>query len=250
MKKRIAAAYLIGIHILLAFVLLRSDFIDRAERKLGIHASPEITEHFVTMLNFHRRMDGNVPERAVIFIGDSITQGLCVSAVASPSVNYGIGNDTTLGVLRRLSAYKSIERASVVVLAIGINDMIRRSNEEILENYRTIIEKIPKTTPIVLSALLPVDEESIDKWQRRNQQRIGKLNTSIEKLVKTDSRLFFVDAGPLLIDGSGNMDDKYHDGDGVHLNSKGNAIWIDVLRNGIRKAQQYFEEGAQNPGRS
>jgi lysophospholipase L1-like esterase len=237
MKKQIIATYIIGVHILLAIVLLKSDFIERVERKLGV-ASPEITEHFHRMLRFHRRMDGNVPEGAVLFIGDSITQGLCVSAVSSPSVNYGIGNDTTVGVLQRLSDYSSIEKASAVVLAIGINDMKRRSNDEILDNYRAIIERIPNTTPVVFSAALPLDEESKDERQGRNQNRIRPLNSSIEHLANAKNNVFFVDAGPLLVDKFGNLANDYYDGDGLHLNSKGNAIWIDVLRVGIQKAQQ------------
>jgi lysophospholipase L1-like esterase len=241
MKRRIGVIYLVGIHVLLATVLLKSDFIDRVQATLGIQQtdlSPEITEHFQRMLRYHRRMDGNVPDGAVIFIGDSITQGLCVSAVVSPSVNYGIGSDTTLGVLQRLADYKSVNRASAVVLAIGINDMKRRSNEEILKNYRSIIEHIPKTIPIVISAVLPLDEELDQEWQGRNQDRIKGLNSSIESLANRDSRIFFVNVGPLLVDASGNLADQYHDGDGVHLNSEGNAIWIDVLRAGIQKAQQ------------
>jgi len=130
MKKRFTITYLIGIHLFLAVVLLKSDFNDRVEHKFGIHTaaqSPEITQHFHRMLHYHKRMDGNVPEGSVIFIGDSITQGLCVSAIASPAVNYGIGSDTTVGILQRLPYYNSIKRASAVVLAIGINDIRRRS---------------------------------------------------------------------------------------------------------------------------
>jgi lysophospholipase L1-like esterase len=241
MKKRIAIIYLIGIHLLLALVLLKSDFLDRMQAKLGIQESglsTEITQHFHRMLRYHKRMDGNVPDGSVVFIGDSITQGLCVSAVACPSVNYGIGSDTTLGVLQRLPDYRSIDRASAVVLAIGINDMKRRSNEEIIENYQSIVGKIPKTTPIVFSAVLPLDEESREEWQGRNQDRTKRLNSSIQRLADTDSRVFFVDAGPLLVDASGNLADKFHDGDGVHLNSQGNAIWINALQDGIQRAQQ------------
>lgn len=223
MKKRIAIIYLICIHLLLAVVLLKSDFIDRVQTKLGIQQtelSAEITQHFHRMLRYHKRMDGNVPDGSVIFIGDSITQGLCVSAVACPSVNYGIGSDTTLGVLQRLPEYRSIDKASAVILAIGINDMKRRSNEEILKNYRSIVGHIPEKTPIVISAILPLDEGSRQEWQGRNQDRIKSLNLSLEDLA--DSRIFFVDAGPLLVDASGNLADQYHDADGVHLNSKGN----------------------------
>ncbi|MCP5002955.1 MAG: hypothetical protein GY941_03255 [Planctomycetes bacterium] len=241
MRKQIAVIYLIGIHVLLTIVLLKSNFIDRVQSKLGIQQAelhPEITQHFHRRLCYHRRMDGNVPDGAVIFIGDSITQGLCVSATVSPSVNYGIGSDTTVGVLQRLPNYRSIDRASAIVLAIGINDITRRSNDEILENYRNIIEQIPKTTPVVFSAVLPLDENSRDKWQGRNQDRIRGLNSSMKHLAKAERHVFFVDAGPLLVDRSGNLADKYHSGDGIHLNSEGNAIWIDVLKTGIQRAQQ------------
>ena len=241
MKKQITIIYLIGIHLLLAVVLLKGDFIDRVQTKLGIQQSglsAEITQHFHRMLCYHKRMDGNVPDGSVVFIGDSITQGLCVSAVTCPSVNYGIGSDTTLGVLQRLPDYRSIDRASVVVFAIGINDMQRRSNDEILENYRLIIEQIPKTTQIVFSAALPLDQESREEWHGRNQDRIKRLNSSIQRLANTNSRVFFVDAGSLLVDASGNLADKFHDGDGVHLNSKGNAIWISALRDGIQRAHR------------
>ena len=187
-------------------------------------------------------MDGNVPDNAVIFIGDSITQGLCVSAIATPSVNYGIGSDTTVGVIRRIPFYKSIERASVVVLAVGINDMKHRSNKEILKNYRTIVDLIPKRTPVIFSAVLPLDMKAREKWQGRSQDRIERLNSSIEILSINKNNLYFVDAGPLLMDGNGNLSDVYHNGDGVHLNSKGYSIWNNVLRTGIKKAQQHTLE--------
>ena len=59
-------------------------------------------------------MDGLIPEGATIFIGDSITQGLATSAVSNQSVNYGIGSDTTLGVLKRLPYYNSMNSAKAV----------------------------------------------------------------------------------------------------------------------------------------
>jgi hypothetical protein len=137
MKRRIILVYVIAIHMLFGIVLIKSDFIQRVETKLGfVKPKIEITEHFHRMLRYHSRMDGNVPKQSVIFIGDSITQGLAVTAVINPSVNYGIGSDTTVGVLNRLPVYKSIEKASTVVIAIGVNDMEYRSNEEILRNLK------------------------------------------------------------------------------------------------------------------
>lgn len=240
LKYLIACAYLIAVHVLLVIILLKSDFIDRIQNKLwaGNHPlqSSELTHHYHRMLGYHKRMDGNVPDGAVIFIGDSITQGLCVSAVAVPSVNYGIGSDTTFGVLKRLLDYRSISRADAVVTAIGINDFRYRSDENIAQNYQTILEQISKTTPVIISAVLPVDEtaRAARGWGGISH-RINTLNSHLERFAQSMDNVFFVDAGPGLLDDTGNLADIYHIGDGVHLNAAGNAVWIDVLKNEVQK---------------
>jgi hypothetical protein len=116
-KKKLFFIYLSIIHVSLIFILLKSDFIPKVQAKLGFEKSTqELTPHFKRMLTYHKRMDGNIPSGAVIFIGDSITQGLAVSAVYPKSVNYGIGSDTTIGVIKRLSDYKSLSRARAIVI--------------------------------------------------------------------------------------------------------------------------------------
>jgi lysophospholipase L1-like esterase len=174
-------------------------------------------------------MDENVPDNSVIFIGDSITQGLAVSAVANPSVNYGIGGDTTVGVLKRVQSYASLDRASVVVIAVGINDFSYRSNEKIFDNIKSIVKKLPISIPIVISAILPIDEKIIKEWSGYNS-RIVMLNSKVKDFTDKSNRLFFVDIGDALVDNKGNFSDKYHVGDGLHLNSRGNDIWIGALQ--------------------
>ncbi|OPY18570.1 MAG: hypothetical protein A4E74_00507 [Syntrophus sp. PtaB.Bin075] len=212
MKKRFVLVYVISIHILLTVVLLKCDFVKRVEHKLGINTfRAEITEHFHRMLCYHSRMDGNVPNKSVIFIGDSITQGLVVSAVVNPSVNYGIGSDTTVGVLQRLPVYKSVDKAIAVVIAVGINDMMYRSNEEILHNLKSIADKLPKKVPLVFSDILPVDEDVFNSRIGRNK-RIKELNLNIKAWIATTANSFFVDIGPKIIDETDNLSDKFHDG--------------------------------------
>lgn len=244
MKKLIIVAYIIAIHLFLGVVLLKSDFIHRIGHRLGIDTSQnEITGFSQQMLPFHSRMDGNVPNQSVIFIGDSITQGLCVAAVVNPSVNYGIGNDTTVGVLQRLPIYRSVEKASTIVIAIGINDMRFRSNEEILENFKAIADKFPNNVPLVFSALLPIDEDARDGWQGINNRRIREFNLKLKAWIDISANRFFVDAGPQLIDKNGNLEDEYYVNDGMHLNSRGNAIWIQKLREAIRNTQGVALDG-------
>jgi lysophospholipase L1-like esterase len=203
----------------------------------------ELTDHFRRMTTYHERMDGNVPEGAVLFIGDSITQGLCVSAICAHGVNYGIGSDTTAGVLERLPLYASIERSAAVVLAIGVNDLRRREDKFILENLRDIIEAVTRHVPVVVSAVLPLDERVEAVGPDRNA-RIAALNSSIASLCADYDACVYADASSLLLDAGGSLAAAYHVGDGVHPNTAGYDKWISILRKGLDKALS-TERGAK-----
>lgn len=208
----------------------------------SVDISADLTDHYHRMMRYHERMDGNVPEGAVLFIGDSITQGLCVAAVSERGVNYGIGSDTTVGVAHRLPRYTSIARASAVVLAIGVNDLRRRDNEAILERMAQLIETISGQAPLVVSAVLPLDERVSSIDAGRNE-RIAALNRGVAALCAQQAGCVFVDVSATLSDAQGNLAEEHHVGDGVHLNTAGYALWIDALRDAIASTR-----GAQTDG--
>ncbi len=228
MKNPLIALYLIILHAALGLVLWKSDFLAR----LDIDKQPELTKHYHRMVSYHRSMDPHIPEGATIFIGDSLTQALPVSAIATPAFNYGIGNDTTYGVLQRIPHYKSLGLADSIVLAIGINDMRYRSNIEILKNYRQILDLLPLQTPIFINSVLP-----IAKGGRigANNERISALNKELETLAESQNNITFINSTPALGDSAGHLIENYHRGDGVHLSDRGNAIWIKTLQSGLRK---------------
>ena len=240
MRKNVAIGYLVFIHILLALALVKSDFLTRVGNRLGYTANvePEITQHFEYMERYYERMDPNVPSGSAIFIGDSITQGLCVSAVFTPSVNYGIGSDTTLGILKRLPKYKSLNRASIVILEVGVNDLKRRKDEEILSNYSSILKLLPSHLPVMISGILPVNEDIAHHTKGYNA-RIRGLNFRLKNLCESKKpQCTFVDSGRALEDSTGSLSRNYQEGDGVHLNGEGNNIWIQELKDGIKISQQ------------
>jgi lysophospholipase L1-like esterase len=234
----IQVAYLVLIHVFLALMLWKSDFLPQVARKLDV-AQPvhRASDHYESMLQYHLRMDTNVPDKVVVFIGDSLTQGLYTDAAASPSVNYGIGGDTTVGVLRRLPHYRSLFRASAVVLAIGVNDMKSRDNWEIVQTYRRILQDLPPAVPVVCSAVLPVSEARFRPHRTVSNSRIRDLNTSLKKLCLEKDRRLFLDIGSKLVDTRGDLAAAFQDGDGVHLNSAGNGIWIGELRVAVRSVR-------------
>ena len=231
MKKKSILIYFVVLHALLGLILWDSNFIAKTSTRLGLRAQPELTDHYHHMVAFHREGDDQVPQGATIFIGDSLTQSLYVGAITRPSVNYGIGNDTTTGVLKRIPHYRSLERAEKIVLAIGINDMRYRPNEDLLENYRAILSALPAETPIFINSILPVSRDGIIEATR---VRIESLNDQLKKIAEAETRLTFVSPNSALSDEKGLLLDQYHKGDGVHLNHLGNTVWMATLKDALK----------------
>ncbi len=235
--KRPFISYIVLLHLFIVVVLWKSDFLDRVHRRLWDTTpvvQPEFTSYFDRILNYHSRSVGIVPDEAVIFIGDSITQGLCVSAVAPVSVNFGIGSDTTLGVLKRLPVYMpALERAKYIVLAIGINDFRYRTAVDAVVNYEQILDELPKDRRIVVSAILPMNESARPALAERVEW-VKEFNAGIKKLTSKRELVTFLDSQQSLdSDSDGQLDPQLHSGDGVHLNSAGNRLWAMSLQSAI-----------------
>ena len=233
-RKLVRVIYISIIHLILIGVLWKTGFMSRLKAKWQEGDQEEITDHFRRMVTYHKRVDANVPNGAIIFIGDSLTQSLCVSSVAQPAVNYGIGSDTSAGVLKRLEYYQSIKRAKAVILAIGTNDLRFRGNDEIIENIEAIRLQIPSGTPVIISSVLPVDFEAKDNWNPPNRRnRVRELNERLKLFCIQAEHTWFVNTPSAMVDNAGNLRDDLHVGDGLHLSLKGNRIWGSALKNKI-----------------
>lgn len=221
--------WLLAVHAIALLAVFDTDLLYRIDRKLGtsLLTSPEITPFYEDMLGSQRQLDGSVETGSVIFLGDSITQGLNVAAVTHPAINYGIGMDTSLGLLQRISYYDALAKASRIVVAIGINDLIRtrRSNAEIIDNYRQILGRLPESVPVIIQAVFPVDERQLAAGFN---QRISALNQSLQQLAQQHNAAF-INLHQVMANAEGNLKTTLHTGDGVHLSVAGYRVWIDQL---------------------
>jgi hypothetical protein len=224
MKKRtffLLANGAVGIHLLLGVTPARPA------------AQPE--PYYRRMCQYHARVDRNVPNDAAVFIGDSMIQSLCVSAISCPSVNYGIGSDTTAGVLARLPIYRSLERAGTVVLNVGVNDLLSMDVEQIARQYERILFTIPQDLGIVVAGVLPINEGLYEGTL--TNERIAALNAALKGLADTDRRCIWLDMTDRLVDESGNLSADLAEGDGLHLSQTGSQLWIDELRKATEMAR-------------
>jgi len=225
-NKYLFNAYFIILHIIIILILAKSNFIPNVMNKIGVQKN-EFSHYYHQMLAFHDRVDKNLTENTVLFIGDSHIQGLAVSSVISNSVNFGIGGDTTKGVINRLPYYTHIFKSKQVILAIGYNDLKVRSLAEIIENFQTILNFFPSRVHIVVSAVHPIDEEFV-KISIDNEQ-IKALNFRVFQLSQEYENVTFISIAEDITT-KGALSKKYHIGDGVHLNKAGYDVWITKLK--------------------
>lgn len=219
--------YLSIIHLLLAVVLWKSDFIDKVQIKLGMSSLDTLSFYEQTTL-YHQRMDSSIADSAVIFIGDSITQALATSAVTTTSVNFGIGTDTTRGVVERLPLYQSIKRSTAVVLAIGVNDIYQQVDPlETRANYKNILDSMPTDISVIAASVLPVG--SVAENKHFTNADITSLNSDIKALANEYSNVIYLDVNEKLKDETGFLPPEFHIGDGVHLSHAGYRILINSL---------------------
>ena len=169
---------------------------------------------------------------AVVFLGDSITQGWGGGlGAAFPGVkvaNRGIDGDTTRGVLLRLQEdVLSLDPAAVVLL-IGTNDLEEAATPDtIAGNVRLILTALEQHDPRMPIVLCQVFPSSAAK--RRSSDQIKRLNAFYRAAVKNDPRVTLVETWPLFADATGDaIADEFPDL--LHPNEAGYAKWAAALR--------------------
>ena len=222
--------YIICIHLTLLVALLNSDFVARVKYKFHPQKN-EITKHYKKMTSFHSRIDKNLDSNSILFIGDSHIQGLAVSSIVSHGVNFGIGMDTTVGVLRRLPTYKSLTYSRAVVLAIGFNDLQRRDNNEIIENFKKIFALIPGHSKIILCSLHKVGSMKHKKFNKR----IEKLNESLNSLSQEYRNVLYLRTFNDIHTPNNYLAREYLLNDNIHLSALGYDLWVRALRKALKE---------------
>ena len=218
--------YLTALHVLLAFVLANPTVLEKLSASANRYFT-DITPHYRQMVKYHRRLDASVAPASTLLIGDSLFQALPSSRLGAPVVNYGIGQDTTLGVIKRLPVYKSMATAKSIVLLIGINDLFKRDVPETLSNYRKLLEQIPVCKPVVVVLLLPIDSENLHA--QLTNTKVNLFNKQLLTLISERPNTLALDVSKDLLNAKGNLDRRFHVGDGLHLNHNGYNVLIAAL---------------------
>jgi lysophospholipase L1-like esterase len=169
---------------------------------------------------------------AVVFLGDSITQGWGGGlGAAFPGVkvaNRGISGDTTRGVLIRLAEDVLALDPRAVVLLIGTNDLEEGATPEtVAANLKLILAALKKhdaRMPVVLCQVFPSAQA-----KKRPAEAIKKVNALYRAAVKGDAQVIFLETWPLFADANGDAIPAEFP-DLLHPNEIGYAKWAAALR--------------------
>lgn len=171
-------------------------------------------------------------QNAVVFLGDSITQGwgdrLAASFPGMKLANRGISGDTSRGVLIRLEQDVLKLNPAAVVILIGTNDLAEKASPEtIAGNLKLIVAELKKHNPKMPIVLCPVFPSAESK--ARGAAEIKEINRLYAEAVKGDSQITVVDTWTLFANAEGDAKQEEFP-DLLHPNDAGYAKWAAALR--------------------
>ena len=176
--------------------------------------------------------DTTSQQGAVVFLGDSITQGwgrrLQEAFPEMKIANRGISGDTTRGMLIRLQEDVLSLKPSAVVLLLGTNDIeVGIAPEAVGRNFQKIVAALKShnpTMPLVLCRVFPSSEQ-----KKRPADKIRALNALYESAVRNDPQITVLDTWTLFATAEGDADSAWFP-DLLHLNPDGYSRWASALR--------------------
>lgn len=190
--------------------------------------------------------NANLSKGQIVFLGDSITDLYILddhyAGLDRACYNRGIGGDTTEGVFKRLQVSVFDLQPSVVVLMIGTNDInAKRSEDEILRNYRQIVEAITTGLPeatLYCVSVIPQNQQVESGGIVRVEETtpvIMAVNAGIQTIAQIRGAVY-IDLFSLLADENNYLRAEYSD-DGLHLNENGLSLWTAQLLPLLENAQ-------------
>lgn len=187
-----------------------------------------ISPDYRDMVDQYAYFNQSVSAVSIVFLGDSHTKRFNVEEYFQgyDTVNRGIYSDTTASLLERLDRNVNNLKISKLFLLIGYNDLQYRSNTEVVDNIKLILNRI-NAEKIYLQSLLPVDAKIKDI-----NVRIVEINEELRKHCE-GKNVEYVDLHSHYLTEAGGLSDKYSL-DGIHLNGPGYLLWKELIKNMMR----------------
>jgi lysophospholipase L1-like esterase len=171
-------------------------------------------------------------QNSVVFLGDSITQGLGEDMGKSfPGLkvaNRGISGDTTRGMLLRLRKDVLDLNPKGIVMLMGTNDLEEGADATVVSKNIDLmlseIQKFNSKIPVTLCRVFPASAT-----KERPAQQIKDINEAIAKVAKNYPQVTMLDTWTLFANEQGDAKE-WEFPDLIHPNQAGYAKWASAIR--------------------
>jgi len=169
-------------------------------------------------------------EGPVVFLGDSITEGLSVYGYFPEAKIIGVNSLNTISAKEQIENVVSLKPSKLFIL-IGINDIWEGGSvDEYIDRYRELINKIKAGTSdskIYIESILPVSEYAMERNEQISNKIIDEANNKI-KVMAREVGVNYIDINSAFKDNKGNLRSEYTN-DGVHLIDYYYPTWTGIL---------------------
>ena len=191
---------------------------------------------------------------AAVFFGDSRTDGFRLySGLDRGTYYYATGAtvesvftkavETAAGEMPLLDALAAMETSPErIFVMLGVNELGWAKSENFYDYYTQVIERLRADHPeadVIVQSILPVSKLQEAKKTYVNNSRIAKYNEIIRE-VCGELDCPYLDVASAVVDEEGFLRSEWTY-DGVHLNKKGCAAWLDYLRTHAVDYEVYAE---------
>jgi lysophospholipase L1-like esterase len=178
------------------------------------------------------------PKNGIVFVGSSSIRlwNLAKSFPDLPALNRGFGGSELADVAHFAPRIVLKYEPRLIVLYAGDNDIgggkaPQRVAADFQAFTRLVHDKLPKTWIIFVSI-----KPSLYRWNLID--KIRKANALIEAQCKKDERLRYLDVATPMLGDDGKPRRELFQGDGLHLNEKGYALWAERLKPHLKAEQK------------
>ena len=182
-----------------------------------------------------------VTEGAIVFVGNSITDG-CEWSEFFPEfvvLNRGISGDISEGVLYRLPSIIEL-KPTKVFLKIGTNDLARNIPAQTLfDNICLIIDQIREQSPeteIFIQSILPVNDAfGMFSGHTSRTPEIKWVNSQLQEWAENRTKVTYIDLFNHFRNEDNDLMNLKYTNDGLHLTGEGYRLWVEILNPYIRR---------------
>lgn len=140
-------------------------------------------------------METIVPDRAAVFLGDSIMEAFVPASVAPSSVSFGVPGQRSDHLLSSLAGYKSLARARNITVMIGTNDVAQGKDAGLEGRYQQILDRLPQHVPVMLVSILPIDRPNIGDRAKAARDAAQRACTAVPRCTFVDAYSGFISNG-------------------------------------------------------